>query len=375
MIRLLLFAPLLLLGNQYIPAGPVFAHVAANCGSYTFCEAIIVDHTKIGSTDQSGFPVLVIGTTNTKTVGNGGKATNASGFDVTYYPTNGCTGTKLAWETEIYSASSTAADWWVLPSVTISHTVDTTIGYRCIGNAAVTTDQSNKTAVWDSNFVYVGHMPNGITLSASDSTSNANNGTLTNIPTATAGQIDGAANIVAASSQNIDLGSSSTLKIGGNITLEAWVQPGTLTGGFQRIISNLTSSSFTGAEILIHDASGGGASNVFYFQVGNAGSLQGATSTVAAVAGVTHQIVGLYDGSDGTIFIDGGGAGTHSFGAGAIGVSSVNTLIGAFTGNISNYNGWVDEVRISKIARSSDWILSEYNNQFSPSTFYSLVTQ
>jgi hypothetical protein len=29
------------------------------------------------------------------------------------------------------------------------------------------------------------------------------------------------------------------------------------------------------------------------------------------------------------------------------------------------------EVRISNIARSADWIAAEYNNQSSPSTFYS----
>jgi hypothetical protein len=36
----------------------------------------------------------------------------------------------------------------------------------------------------------------------------------------------------------------------------------------------------------------------------------------------------------------------------------------------SYLNGALDEVRISNIARSADWIKTEYNNQKSPSTFY-----
>jgi RHS repeat-associated protein len=37
-------------------------------------------------------------------------------------------------------------------------------------------------------------------------------------------------------------------------------------------------------------------------------------------------------------------------------------------------NGLLDETRISNIARSADWILTEYNNQNSPSTFYGIST-
>src|SRR5438477_4757936 len=35
----------------------------------------------------------------------------------------------------------------------------------------------------------------------------------------------------------------------------------------------------------------------------------------------------------------------------------------------NSFNGAVDEVEISNVARSSDWIATQYNNQSSPSTF------
>ncbi len=37
-----------------------------------------------------------------------------------------------------------------------------------------------------------------------------------------------------------------------------------------------------------------------------------------------------------------------------------------------NIDGWIDEARLSNIARSSGWISTEYNNQNSPNTFYYL---
>jgi hypothetical protein len=38
-----------------------------------------------------------------------------------------------------------------------------------------------------------------------------------------------------------------------------------------------------------------------------------------------------------------------------------------------NLSGLLDEVRVSNVARSSDWIATEYHNQSSPATFYSIV--
>jgi len=39
------------------------------------------------------------------------------------------------------------------------------------------------------------------------------------------------------------------------------------------------------------------------------------------------------------------------------------------------FNGLIDEVRVSNIARSADWIATEYNNQYTPSAFYSFGSE
>jgi len=36
------------------------------------------------------------------------------------------------------------------------------------------------------------------------------------------------------------------------------------------------------------------------------------------------------------------------------------------------FNGAIDEVRVSNIARSPDWISTEYANQSQPLTFYTI---
>jgi hypothetical protein len=39
------------------------------------------------------------------------------------------------------------------------------------------------------------------------------------------------------------------------------------------------------------------------------------------------------------------------------------------------YDGWIDEARVSSIARSADWITTEYNSQNSPGTFVAMGSE
>src|SRR5260370_41912082 len=46
--------------------------------------------------------------------------------------------------------------------------------------------------------------------------------------------------------------------------------------------------------------------------------------------------------------------------------------MGAWPSSSYCHRGSIDEFRVSTIARSADWIATEYKNQSSPSTFYSV---
>jgi hypothetical protein len=57
-------------------------------------------------------------------------------------------------------------------------------------------------------------------------------------------------------------------------------------------------------------------------------------------------------------------------------VSDNNSIvtIGNHDDGVNNryWNGMIDEVRLSNVARSADWIATDYANQNAPSTFHTL---
>jgi RHS repeat-associated protein len=90
-------------------------------------------------------------------------------------------------------------------------------------------------------------------------------------------------------------------------------------------------------------------------------------------------MVGVWSGSGNpNVYIDGvlDNAATVSGGTMSTITTAAHTRIGSTPESGSGYecyfNGNIDEVRSSKTARSADWIKTEYNNQKSPSTFYSV---
>jgi hypothetical protein len=221
------------------------------------------------------------------------------------------------------------------------------------GNSSVTTDQSNKMAVWDSNYKGVWHLPDGTTLSAADSTSNSNTSTITSTTAAT-GQIDGGASFN---------GSTSRIDISGTVnnsmssyTVETWLNRGTAQPtGYGTFISRHAS----------------GAGNQ-YFLVTSGGTVyrwDGFPATQTISANAWHHVVYTYDGTTERFYIDGAAAGSNVT---TLSWDSDNWRFGMNTGGNHQYSGLMDEVRISNAVRSADWISTEYNNQSSPLTFYSV---
>ena len=105
-------------------------------------------------------------------------------------------------------------------------------------------------------------------------------------------------------------------------------------------------------------------------------------STTTAYAGINNQIISsaisagwnhialtydrLAEGSeDMKLYINGTEATTGDYST-VIATNTNNVLLG------NTFNGTIDDVRISATARSADWILTEYNNQKLPATFYIL---
>lgn len=329
--------------------------------AFTVINTITIDHTKVGSSSLTNYPMLVSGLyTFLASVANGGVVQNASGFDIGFYADAGLT-TKLNWETESWVSNGSVIYWVQVP--TVSNVTDTVI-YIAAGNAAITTDQSNKAGTWTSNYRAVYHLPNGATLSAADSTGIFGTGTITGA-TATTGQIDGGALFVAASSQHIDLNQGTTHF--NPLTVSAWFKANSLSG-----VTNVATKGFNGTST---EWQFGLTGNKLYWNTFNAGTVQGVQTSVATIAtGVWHHYVGVYDGTAWKTYLD--GVLDTSVTAGGPVSTTVGYTIGAVAvpgGLVQYFDGSIDELRIQNAAQSAGQILADYNNQSAPSTFYTLT--
>jgi len=338
-----------------------------------FYRTITIDHTKVGSTDHTDFPLLFSGTYSyLATIANGGKVENASGYDIGFYSDSALT-TKLDWEIETWDPATGVINAWIRVP-TVSHTSDTVI-YIGYSDSSITTDQSNHGGVWDANYGAVYHLKSTGTL-GTDSTSNANdepggNNGVT-VPTATTGQINGGASFVKASSQALSIDDAASLRATDHFTLSCWYKPTSLSA--YNIMIGKGSDSILNYFL---ETTGEATPHVRVGFTQGAFNYLSAFGTTGLSTGVWIYMGGTYDGANFKAFLNGAVDGTNGQTGNAdnpIGGSGSRLAIGQSGGVGAAYaDGIIDEPRISiGIARSADWFLSEYNNQNSPSTFYTV---
>jgi hypothetical protein len=308
---------------------------------------------------------------------HGGKLFNSSGFDFIITSDNAGT-TPIAYERSIQNLTTGASELWVLIA-SLSSSVDTKI-YLFYQNPSITTDQSNRTAVWDSHYKGVHHFTllsssDVYTTPVLDSTSNGNNLT----PEGFNGQIIGGIGVMGAAAVWSGLAlvdfvnaSPTGMPTGASPrTLEIWVNT-PQNGSFQSIY-----------------CIGSNAGNAIRYNLSLAttpswqieGDMQ-LTEFTGNTVGLHQVIATVPPGA--TTFGD-----TVPYVDGVLKVSAgnptaMNTIIGDYRiGAVCSLGtqftlaatGMVDEARISDIARSQDWITTGYNNQSNPNAFYSVGAQ
>ncbi len=323
-------------------------------GSWLYRKIITIDYTKVGSGPHTNFPVVIsIVDADLKT-----KAL-ASGNDILFTSSDGTT--KLNHEIEKYtSASGTLVAWVQVPSLS---SAANTVLFMYYGNAGAA-NQQNVTGTWDANFKGVWHMNTVFT----DATSNANNGTNTGT-TATTGKISGGRAFLKSHPDYITI--TGLMGSPANVTLSAWASYTTRDNLGSHIIS-------MGDYVSINAEDPSATAPVGCFYNSTAGWVVTPSSTNCA--GAWHYFVYTFDdaGNVQKFYIDGllKGTTTNTSSITYSGQGS-NTKIGTHGNGNTNFDfdGSIDEVRVSNSSRSTGWILTEYNNQNSPSTFYSVGSE
>jgi hypothetical protein len=330
---------------------------------YEFGQVIKIDHTKVPNTDQTDFPLLISGKyTYLATAAYEGDVINPNGWDIIF--TSDAAGlVKLDHEIDTYDPTTGTVNFWVrIPA--LSHTEDTTI-YMWYGNGAITTTQENKVGVWKNGYLSVYHF--STTDVTNDSGPSAYNLSVAGSGTTGFGSVP--AKIGAGYSFNgndadylfheavtgYPRGSASA-------TLEAWAS--TSSSANNGVVA-YGANSFNGSRIALYWGETGDGLD---FENMGAGEVVSNDSR-------WHHLVASYSGgaitsSSVTLFVDGVQHSTQ--GSGKPDVTTDELKIGG-TPTVTfccAYAGLVDEVRISGVTRSADWVATEYNNQSSPATFY-----
>lgn len=317
----------------------------AQLPGYDYRKNLTVDNTQvstISNTDLTDFPVL-ISLTDADLATSAGFVTSINGFDIAFTSSDGTT--QLDHELEEYNSGTGQLLVWVrFP--TLNATTDTEF-FVYFGNSSQTTDQSVNTT-WDSNFQLVMHMDD-----LNDATTNGNNGT-NNGSGSTTGVIGNARSFTNAGGDFISVADDASLDITGDLTLSGWVNstnfadtPDFLTKGD----FNESYSSWIRADGTLRFATDGST----------------VTSSGTITSGSNAYLVFTKNSSGRILYINGVASGNDAV------TTNFTTNNSPFTISSSAYaiTGSVDEVRISNTARNADWIITEYNNQLAPGSFYS----
>lgn len=343
-------------------------------GAGTGTKTITVVAAKIGAAGDitTPFTITIKGTyTYLKDVAHGGNL--ASVNNVVFYNTDHSTVGKF--ERELHNLTTGEVVYHFKSPVNLSKTVDTVVGY--LDWDASASDRSDAANTWDSTFKRVVHGGDGSTPSGVDSSTAASNFAVTNA-TAAAGDTYGALSFSAASNQYLNDAHAAVTAYPISMTVRAKLANTVFGTGEERVLAAVVKKSgldefwfgyieVSGVVNLRAVAQGTGIGTVRYF--GGTATLDTNWHTLSCA--IQSDVSTFLSYQDGVSLTGYSVTGTLTP------ASLSDTYIGGFFYNTSNFYGQfiglIDEVRISNVARPTQWLIAEHNNLNDPSTFYTLT--
>ena len=333
-----------------------------------FSREITIDYTQTGLSTLSDFPVLVsIEDITLSNVSFGGNVYRMDGNDIRFY--NSDSTTLLNWEIELYNPSIGKLVAWVLiPSIVYSIPSPTiTTFYVKYGRPDITSFNGGPTgSVWSGNYQGVWHFGDGTSFNGLDSTTWSNTFINYNAEYVT-GKIGGSVLTAGDSSSYVAINPApSNFPVGSSVrTLSFWFKMNADMMG--QIVS------YGGVHSELGDRFG-----FFYNQGLYGGNTIGFESDEAAYIDWVydtnwHHVSITYAGGtinpDIDFYFDGVLQTVTYFAGDGIILSYLDEFS---IGRIPTYTAsdftsvYLDELRVSNIIDTSDWITTEYNNQNNP---------
>ena len=291
----------------------------------------------------TNFPALVV---FSSTMTNGfsyGQVASTNGYDLRF--TDAQTNNWLNYEIEQWDLSGNSYVWVQVPVFTSNCSIR---AYWNNAGAATQQPYTTNGSTWTEGYLGVWHMrvPN-----TQDSSTNANNGTGNGSVSATAGVADGALQFAGGSGNNVSLARVPPQPAGNQCTIETWVKSDS-SSGEQEIFSGWMSTDY---ELM------GGAFRVY-------------TNSQWFSSGVTLDTVNWYylalsqDASSARLFVN--GVQRNAGGQGGFMLQSP-VRIGSWYNGAYGFQGKVDEVRLSRVGRSANWLWACYESIALNATFTS----
>jgi hypothetical protein len=330
---------------------------------WSYRKKITIDSDEVsGSTTLDDFPVLIY-------INNSDlNKARADGFDILFaLPTDSTTCLQLDHEIQFFNSSSGILWAWVrIPE--LSATEDTEI-FVYYGNVD-STNQQNVSGVWSGGFQHVYHLED-----MSDSVGGA---TLTDNNTAEAtGKINNCREFDGNGDNLVNL--SNSVNGYSAVTVSLWVNSdvqNTDKGYFFSTDPDGTDSVCSGR----YDATGasGGGSNIQKFGITTGGGTHQLESSVNSQTTGWQYISWVWSsGNQLALYLDGSQDTPTNLNAAVSGtITGADRILigrgGKDTGTGDSWDGLIDEVRISNVVRTGDWVATEYSNQNDPQNFYSV---
>lgn len=317
---------------------------AGDCNSNWGARRQITFDNSASSEDLVNFPVLV----QLSTANIDYDKVQSAGEDLRFVDSDG---SLLDHEIELWNESGTSYVWVRVPQIDSGSTTDYIWMYYDNASAS---DGQDAAGVWDSDYKGVWHLSDNSGTGITESTSNSNDGTKLSAtePSVNTSSKIGNGQTFDGVDDIITVADHDSLDTTSEVTISAWIYAESWNNDFGGAIVNKEGNYYL--------RSGDNASTQFDMGWFNSSTMIRVSRSSAPSTDAWHHVVGVAQSNDAfEIYQNGVAVGSAPFNWFA---SSRNLNFDLIIGGSGDpgFHGVLDEVRVSTIARSAEWLEAEY---------------